>query len=56
MLYQPVLAIKLNWQRRMNDDNRKVSIRMLIVGVYLRNEFHFSDVHGTMNHSGSRAK
>ena len=22
----------------------------------LRNEFHFSDVHGAMNHSGSRAK
>ena len=24
--------------------------------VYLRNEFHFSGVHGAMNRSGSRAK
>ena len=37
----------------------------LVTGMYdgpngsffhLRNEFHFSDVHGAMNHSGSRAK
>ena len=24
--------------------------------IYLRNEFHFSGVHGAMNRSGSRAK
>ena len=24
--------------------------------LHLRNEFHFSDVHGAMSHSGSRAK
>ena len=24
--------------------------------IQLRNDFHFSDVHGAMNHSGSRAK
>ena len=24
--------------------------------LYLRNEFHFSGVHGAMNRSGSRAK
>ena len=26
------------------------------IGVYLRNEFRFSGVHGAMNRSGSRAK
>ena len=28
----------------------------LSLNIYLRNEFHFSDVHGAMNRSGSRAK
>ena len=26
------------------------------VKIHLRNEFHFSGVHGAMNRSGSRAK
>ena len=30
--------------------------RTLIFNVHLRNEFHFSDADGAMNHSGSRAK
>ena len=28
----------------------------LILFFFLRDEFHFSDVHGAMNRSGSRAK
>ena len=40
---------------------RRLSIRYLInmkqsLYMYLRNEFHFSGVHGAMNRSGSRAK
>ena len=30
--------------------------RNFVYSVYLRNEFHFSDRHEAMNHSGSRAK
>ena len=30
--------------------------RNFVYIVYLRNEFHFSDGHEAMNHSGSRAK
>ena len=32
------------------------TIFVIDANVYLRNEFHFSGVHGAMNRSGSRAK
>ena len=31
-------------------------ILQMFVCFFLRNDFHFSDVHGAMNHSWSRAK
>ena len=33
-----------------------INIHVRREGKHLRNEFHFSGVHGAMNRSGSRAK
>ena len=33
-----------------------LNIYIYFLYIYLRNEFHFSGVHGAMNRSGSRAK
>ena len=42
------VSIRHNGSRKRNSLN--------VNCVYLRNEFHFSGVHGAMNRSGSRAK
>ena len=37
-------------------DKRMDKLLCFYLCIYLRNEFHFSGVHGAMNRSGSRAK
>ena len=51
--HDTVFYLRLNYGMLINVKINKTSHR---VNIHLRNEFHFSGVHGAMNRSGSRAK
>ena len=45
-----------SYMRLLDEKINTFTYSILIYKIHLRNEFHFSGVHGAMNRSGSRAK